>query len=367
MKALVAGSGIIRFGTWNLDGVASCRAILTKSGLIKDCYEYVVDLPHLLAMVQPPTRSHTEIHDETVLEAKSKLNIEKMLAIASTETLIPEILAGSSGTRLDLLHDFGAMKTSIMWDAQDGVHGTKNYIQRALEHLRDGFTQRLRSEFEWDHPEFFQFCELAFSKALTAFEEFSSEVSDFNRTLLARAHGDPPHSKDQEKEVWPLVLIFPQVYWEEVSKVRSCAKRLKTMDPTTATASMMWAAVQAHGKHGEFKASRFREHPRINPKVLSYLFERCVNKRDFLLVKAAQTGATSTVSSMKASVDQLKVQVDRMATKVAGMKGGGHDGEAGWGPGGAGYNRQRRGNAGAHAPRDRPPTPAPAVAPPRGD
>jgi hypothetical protein len=294
-------------------------------------------------MVQPPTRSHTEIHDETVLEAKSRLNIEKMLAIASTETLIPEILAGSNSTRLDVLHDFGAMKTSLMWDAQDGAHGTKNYILRSIEHLRDGFGQRLRSEFEWDHPDFYQFCELAFSKSLVAFEEFGAEVSDFNRTLLVRAHGEPPHSKEQEKEVWPLVLIFPQVYWEEVSKVRACAKRLKTMDPTTATASMMWAVVQAHAKHGEFKASRFREHPRINPKVLSYLFERCVNKRDFLTVKSAQSGVSSSMNSVKASVDQLRVQVDRLATKVAGGQGGKHDGDGGGGA--AGNVRNRRGNA----------------------
>jgi hypothetical protein len=69
-----------------------------------------------------------------------------------------------------------------------------------------------------------------------------------------------------------MVLIFPQVYLEEVSKVQACAKQLKMMEPTMVTASMMWAVVQAHAKHAEFKASRFREHPRINPKVLSYLF-----------------------------------------------------------------------------------------------
>jgi hypothetical protein len=292
-------------------------------------------------MVQPPTRSHTEIHDETVLEAKSKLNIEKMLAIASTETLIPEILASSSGTQMDLLHDFGAMKTSIMWDSQDGVHGTKNYVQRAVEHLWDGFSQHLCSEFEWDHPDFFQFCKLAFSKSLTVFEEFSAEVSDFNRTLLARAHGEPPHTKEQMKEVWPLVLIFPQVYREEVAKVCTCAKCLKTMDSTMATVSMMWAVVQAHAKHGEFKAARFRAHPRINPKALSYLFERCMNKRDFLAVKSTQTGVALLVSSVKASVEQLKVQMDQMATRVAGIRDGGQEGEVGGTAGGQGNNRNR--------------------------
>jgi hypothetical protein len=283
-----------------------------------------------------------------------------MLAVASTETLIPEILAGSSGTRLDVLHDFGAMKTSLMWDAQDGVHGTKNFILRSVEHLREGFGQRLRSEFEWDHPDFYQFCELAFSKSLVAFEEFGAEVSDFNRTLLARAHGEPPHSKEQEKEVWPLVLIFPQVYWEEVSKVRACAKRLKTMDPATATASMMWAVVQAHAKHGEFKAARFREHPRINPKVLSYLFERCINKRDFLALKTVHSGVISTVSSVKTSVDQLRVQVDRLATRVAGGNGGKQDGDGGSAGFGAGNFRNRHGNA----PRDRAPAAAAAAASP---
>ena len=257
LKGLVSGSGVVRFGKWHLDGVESCRAILTRSGLTKSAFEYVVDLPHLMAMVQPPTRSHADIHDETVLESKSKLSIEKMLAIASVETLIPEILAGPSTNRTDLLHDFGSMKSAIMWDALDGTHGTKNYIQTAVDHLKDGFLHRLSSEFEWEHHEFFTCCELAFQRSMVALEEFCIEVSDFNRALLARAHGEPPYTKDQEKEVWPLVLIFPMVYWEEVSKVRSSAKRMKSMDPTTATASMMWAAVQAHAKHAEFKSAQF--------------------------------------------------------------------------------------------------------------
>jgi hypothetical protein len=360
LKGLVSGSGVVRFGKWHLDGVDSCRAILTRSGLSRAAYEYVVDLPHLLAMVQPPTRSHADIHDETVLESKSKLSIEKMLAIASIETLIPEILAGTSSNRTDLLHDFGSMKSAIMWDALDGTHGTKNYISTAVDHLRDGFLHRLSSEFEWEHQEFFHFCELAFQRSVVELEEFCIEVSDFNRALLARAHGEPPYTKDQEREVWPLVLIFPMVYWEEVAKVRSSAKRIKTMDPTTATASMMWAAVQAHAKHAEFKSARFREHPRINPKVLSYLFERCANKREVVSLKAAQTSAATTMGSLKASIDQLKVQMDRLASKVGG-NGGGGGGAGGGHDGGGGYNRnkkrfgQRAGDAehgGSPAPRE---------------
>jgi hypothetical protein len=223
-----------------------------------------------------------------------------------------------------------------MWDAQDGTHGTKNYILRAIEHLKDGFLQRLSSEFEWEHQEFHQFCELAFNKSVMALEEFCAELSDFNRNLLSKAHGEPPHSKDQEKEVWPLVLILPMVYWEEVSKVRSCAKRLKSMDPLTATASMMWAVVQAHGKHAEFKAARFREHPRINPKVLNYLFERCANKRDVTGLRTSQASLAASVGAVKATTEQLKTQVDRLATKVGGAKAGRQEGEGG------GYGGQQR-------------------------
>ena len=77
----------------------------------------------------------------------------------------------------------------------------------------------------------------------------------------------------QQKEVWHLALTFPMVYWEELAKAWHVASGLHSYDdPVLANAVMMWATIQAHHKHAEFKCYCFHEHPRIYPKVFTHLF-----------------------------------------------------------------------------------------------
>jgi hypothetical protein len=105
----------------------------------------------------------------------------------------------------------------------------------------------------------------------------------------------------------------------------------------------MWAVVQSHVKHSEFKVARFQEHPRINPMVLNYLFEQCANKRELSTLKAGQTSVTSTVGAMKTLFDHLKLQMDQLATKVAGNRAGGGDRDGGGaGRGTPNYRRNAR-------------------------
>jgi hypothetical protein len=39
IRGLVSGSGVVRFRKWHLDGVESCKGILTRSGVAREAYE----------------------------------------------------------------------------------------------------------------------------------------------------------------------------------------------------------------------------------------------------------------------------------------------------------------------------------------
>lgn len=359
LRSQVGGTGTIQFGQWRFDGVDSCKALLLREGLTFFVYEFPLDIAHLLAKIVSPTRSRSEVQDDTVLESKTGVNSNRMAAIASTQIQVPEALAGSASSRSDLTHWFGALKDANMWDAGDGIRGTKNEILRGIATIGEVHRSQLVARFQDEHPEFFRFCDLCLSESVQEFKDFAEELSSFNQNLLSMSYGPNP-TVAQQKEVWPLALTFPMVYWEEIAKARHVASGLHSYDdPTLANAVMMWATIQAHHKHAEFKRYRFREHPRIYPKVFSHLFRRCAHRSSLDAIQdtadAAKALATATRSSnleMKARLDGLVSTVDnlkRMQPRAlpAGGAGGNGGGDNGYGQGRRQRPRNRQGGGGA--------------------
>ncbi len=208
---------MIQFGQWQFDGVDSCKAMLLREGLNFFVYECPLDVAHLLAKIVSPTQSCSEVQDDTVLESKTGVNSNRMAAITSTQIQVPEVLAGSASSRLDMTHWFGTLKDANMWDAGDGIRGTKNEILQEIVTIAEVHRSQLVAQFQDSYPEFFHFCNLCLSESIQEFKDFAEELSSFNQNLLSMSYGSTPIVA-QQKEVWPLALTFPMVYWEELAK-----------------------------------------------------------------------------------------------------------------------------------------------------
>jgi hypothetical protein len=346
VKGSIGGQGIVNFGKWQLDGPESCKALLTRANVTVPVWEYMVDFMHLLAMVKPVTVSRDEVAQDTIITARTQLTAQKLTCVASLETVIPEVLAGPKSARDSLEHNLGGMKDSLMWDAGDAIHGTKNYIERSIEDISPSFRSQIAAMFEDNHYELFQFLELSFERAVRAVTEFNAEIGCFDRALLTMSYNAPPYSARETKAVWPLVLTVPQVYCEEVSKIRTEARGIQHYtDPLTANAQMMWAVVCAHAKHEEFKKCRFREHPRINPKVLFHLFQSCANQAELEALSSNHTVLSTSVRNLRSNVDAMQRSLDQQNTKIGNMaQGSGGAGGGGAGAGAPGPNARRNRN-----------------------
>ena len=320
LRAQVGGAGTIQFGQWRFDGVDSCKSLLLREGLTFFVYEFPLDVAHLLAKIVSPTRSRSEVQEDTVLESKTGVNSNRMAAIASTQIQVPEVLAGSASSRSDLTHWFGALKDANMWDAGDGIRGTKNEILRGIATIGEVHRSQLVARFQDSYPEFFRFCDLCLSESIQEFKDFAEELSSFNQNLLSMSYGSTP-TVAQQKEVWPLALTFPMVYWEEIAKARHVASGLHSYeDPILANAVMMWATVQAHHKHAEFKRYRFREHPRIYPKVFTHLFRRCAHRSSLDAIQDTADAAKTLATAARTSNLELKSRLDGVVSTIDNMK-----------------------------------------------
>lgn len=346
VKGCIGGQGIVTFGRWQFDGPESCKALLTRANVNVPVWEFMVDFMHLLAMVKPVTVSRDEVAQDTIITAKTLLTAAKLTCVASLETTIPEVLAGPKSARDSLEHNLGGMKDSLMWDAGDAIHGTMNFIERSIEDISPSFRSQMAAMFEDNHYELFQFLELSFDRAVRAVTEFNAEIGSFDRALLTMSYNAPPYSAREMKAVWPLVLTVPQVYCEEVSKIRTEARGIQNYaDPMTANAQMMWAVVCAHAKHEEFKKCRFREHPRINPKVLFHLFQSCANQADLDSLSANHTVLSTSIKNLRSNVETMQRTVDQQSSRIGNMaQGGGGTGGGAAGAGTPGANARRNRN-----------------------
>jgi hypothetical protein len=307
IRQSVDGHGPVKIGSYTFDGVKSCADVLNKMNINTDVIEYLMDPFHILAAILYQARTREDVNTSAILSMKANQSPGKLTAMASYETIQPEIFSGCRTSRTDVTStaNFCAIKTHDLWDSGDGETGVKNFIEHMLIDFVPQFAAQAEQVFGDSHPEF---CELAImlcQRSATALQELSREMSDLFVTLRTKTFGQSSsYTSTQNAEAWNFVLILLQVYCSEMAKPRSMGRNLNSyQDVKTANALALCANVGALGVHARFKSFQFREHPRIFPKLQSYTLQKCLRKSDVEAlesdVKKAHTIATRTETDLK--------------------------------------------------------------------
>ena len=291
------------------------KSWLAKHNLLHtNAYMHFYDLHLLLGRVCKRAMSKEDVGRDAERSARLKLSPVELQQLASAATGVPEVLAGSDTTS-SLDHPFHAMKTYDQWDSQDGFNGTKPSIQEALDQKVTEILRGIQQTYG-DKPDVEDVLTGMVDKANKAWLDFAREVDSIYTNYLIQTFGSRVHTKDEKAQVWKIVITFVDVYWEEVARARVEARTVShTTEPEKANVLMMWSALQGIAKHEEFAQSRFREHPKVHPKLQIFLFKTKASRDEITTLSNAAKAATSSSAATDALVRKLVARVETLEQK----------------------------------------------------
>jgi hypothetical protein len=314
IRQSVEGNGPVKIGSYTFDGVKSCADVLSKMNVNVDIIEYLMDPFHILAAILYQARTREDVNTSAILSMKANQSPGRLTAMASYETIQPEIFSGCRTSRTDVTStaNFCAIKSYDLWDSGDGETGVKNFIDQMLLDFVPQFAAQVEQVFGDTHPEFCELAVLICQRSATALQELTREMSDLFITLRTKTFGQSSsYTKAQDAESWNFVLILLQVYCQEMAKPRSMGRNLNSYhEAKTANALAMCATVGALGVHARFKSFQFREHPRIFPKLQSYTLQKCLRKSDIEALEADVKKAQSVATRVETDCKTLKRTYD---------------------------------------------------------
>jgi hypothetical protein len=324
VRQSIDGQGPIKIGSHIFDGPKSCAEVLAKMNITVDVIEYLMDPFHILASLLHQTRSREDVNTSAILSMKAQQSPGRLTAMASYETMHPEIFCGARASRTDVAStsNFCSIKTPELWDAGDGETGVKNFIEHMLIDFVPQFATQVEQVFGDSHPEFCELATLLCQRSATALQELCRELSDLFTTLRTKTYGQASsYTAAQKAEAWNFVLILLQVYCHEMYKARANGRNLNAYsDPCTANALALSATVGSLGVHARFKSFQFREHPRIFPKLQNYTLQKCVRKADIEGIESEAKKALTVATRVEASHKSLALLVDQNATSFGTFK-----------------------------------------------
>jgi phage host-nuclease inhibitor protein Gam len=160
IRQSVDGHGPVKVGSYTFDGVKSCADVLNKMNITVDVIEYLMDPFHILAAILYQARTREDVNTSAILSMKANQSPGRLTAMASFETIQPEIFSGCRTARTDVTStaNFCSIKTHDLWDSGDGETGVKNFIEHMLIDFVPQFAAQVEQVFGDTNPEF---CELA--------------------------------------------------------------------------------------------------------------------------------------------------------------------------------------------------------------
>ena len=96
---------------------------------------------------------------------------------------------------------------------------------------------------------------------------------------IVRCYGSLNPSKEAKKEAWAVILALVQVMLDEFRTAR--IEGAAAFDHPNPTLAILLASLRLHRVMDDFKEAKFREHPRLFPKLLSHLQESTASKSSY--------------------------------------------------------------------------------------
>ena len=325
LKHSISGGGPIKMGRFSFDGPQSCKEFLLKAGVKGSVFQFLLDPVSIVFLIRGPTMYEEDFHSQTIVEMKTKRSPEYLSVAASFETQIPPIFAGKKGANKDVTNQVPLLgvKTSSLWDEGNATTGVKAFLEGGVENLEGSFPSRIETIFGREHPDFKALADHMFAESCQSLREFCHEVTTLFTNLRFQTYGGRTCSAAEQVQIWETTLIFVEVYFHEMFNCRSQARHISAYeDELTANSVALWASLQAHRIHRQFKKEKFREHPRLFPKLQAHFQKTCVRTESFAPLAAKVATAVEDISDLQKDLAELTKAVNRLASRIGRECGG---------------------------------------------
>eukprot|EP00956_Cyclotella_meneghiniana_P014993 scaffold22722_cov51-Cyclotella_meneghiniana.AAC.3 len=138
-----------------------------------------------------------------------------------------------------------------------------------------------------------------------------------------------------------------EVYFGEMYKHRSKASQISSYkDPLIANGLAMWAAIQTIQEHRVFRDNRYREDPRIFPRLQQHITKSYVRKNEFSGVTTLVTNMRQDITDIQGDQKDMRDFLIRLEAKMGRIEKqcgyNGNDGDGGAGAVKLGKNAKKR-------------------------
>lgn len=262
------------------------------------------------------TLQKSEIH-----EVKTGKTFETSLYKAAWRSVFPVQFFGNKSSKSEDSEDdnstrpyFTAIKTYRLFNQRDGSKGVGPILRKRLKEVEPKLKKEIKLHLKGD-PEAIALATYFLRQSC----EYISAFLDFMDTqfdqLLRNCHGEPPHSKQTQQEVWDLVLLLITVMFETLWTTRSEAEAAY-QDPDTAQITYLRTTVKTHIEMEKFIARDFVEHPDILPKLFRHIFESFVSRSDFDKLKEEVAEFKKEAANLRLEMKSIKKSVDFVHSKL---------------------------------------------------
>jgi len=198
-------------------------------------------------------------------------------------------------------------------------------LQKALRDIRAQEQERVAG----DLSNFPKLKELAMHFLNSTFDflgTFFSWIGNYYRVMVVNTGA----SSDKEKaECWKLVLTMIATVFEVLWETRRPAKNAYLAAPREALVTCLYSAARTQSIMKAFERNNFSEHPRIFPKLMTFIFESHTSKTEFMALKKAHGVTVNKVDTLQTKMDNVLNRLKQLERGGGGGGGGGDDGDGG--------------------------------------
>ena len=304
--------GTVTMGGYHFKSYSDARVFWTQH-FPPESYHAFVDIMSLLQRIDNPTKYASDIQQAEIHHARRGKLPEMPAVIASFQTTYPAVLAGPKEAH-EQAHPFNAMKTSEAWDGGDGQTGTLPCIEQTMPMRVESLRLNIHHILE-NHPVARNVCLDMLNTTQTFWRELCAEISKFNRFLLVSSFGTQGLYLDQAKAaVWTVVTTTLRVFFQIMRQAGLIAEHAWTN--ANADALYFWGTLCRHRVMEEFRRAKFREHPKVYPHIVMFLFKTYVSKNDMVRMRDTNVNLLQRCNASDIELANLKRNHDSLVTRV---------------------------------------------------
>lgn len=294
-------------GRWKFSGIEGVSDWLGKCGVLVgedrfgfDLSSLGIDIVKYMEMAaNAGLKTRPEHEREEIHHRKTGKSVEETVWGAAVQSMFPTCFgsksstAGSSHSKIDTFDKF---------NSGDGVGGLYNELTNALEEVKASEIIRLNDDLR-QFPELLSVAVYLTESAITFLLDYLRWMDVNYRNMSTNMSASTPQ---ELAAVWKLQLTMSASMWEALWEPRRDQKHAHTLPRRRALLATFHASLRTHLLMKEFMRTRFTEHPKIFPKLMSHMFKTHTPRADLLAVKKQLSETRDQLTSYKRKCDDLE-------------------------------------------------------------